>query len=150
MLRDILRQLLTESDNVTHDLYRYLAVVSIAVGLGLSVYSVLKGQPFDMQTFGIPGLSFMTRYARGSDADYSHANSVYMRRDAAGDPPCTTTYQTACPVFGLGWMQPYSCQVSNSRSFLLSPGMLSSGACCRTQARTESARRLATNQTEPS
>lgn len=40
----------------------------------------------DMQTFGIPGLSFMTRYARGSDADYSHANSVYMRRDAAGDP----------------------------------------------------------------
>lgn len=53
MLRDILRQLLTESDNVTHDLYRYLAVVSIAVGLGLSIYSVIKGQPFDMQTFGI-------------------------------------------------------------------------------------------------
>lgn len=53
MLRDIARQLLTESDNVTHDLYRYLAVAAIAVGLGLSIYSVVKGQPFDMQTFGI-------------------------------------------------------------------------------------------------
>lgn len=53
MLRDIIRQLLTESDNVTHDLYRYLAVISIAVGLSLSIYSVVKGQPFDMQTFGI-------------------------------------------------------------------------------------------------
>ncbi|ROL80013.1 porin [Pseudomonas protegens] len=40
----------------------------------------------DMQTLGIPGLSFMTRYGRGSGADYSNANSVYMRRDAAGDP----------------------------------------------------------------
>ncbi|MOA51563.1 Porin D precursor [compost metagenome] len=28
----------------------------------------------------------MTRYARGSDADYSNANSVYMRRDADGNP----------------------------------------------------------------
>lgn len=53
MLRDLLRQLMTDSDNVTHDLYRYLAVVSIAVGLSLSIYSVVKGQPFDMQTFGI-------------------------------------------------------------------------------------------------
>ena len=53
MLRDIIRQLLTESDNVTHDIYRYLAVISIAVGLSLSIYSVVKGQPFDMQTFGI-------------------------------------------------------------------------------------------------
>lgn len=40
----------------------------------------------DMQAYGIPGLSFMTRYARGSDADYSHANAVYMRRDGNGDP----------------------------------------------------------------
>jgi len=40
----------------------------------------------DMQTFGIPGLSFMTRYGKGTGADYSNANSVYMRRDAAGDP----------------------------------------------------------------
>ena len=53
MLRDNIRQLMTDSDNVTHDLYRYLAVISIAVGLSLSIYSVVKGQPFDMQTFGI-------------------------------------------------------------------------------------------------
>ncbi len=40
----------------------------------------------DMSTYGIPGLSFMTRYARGTDADYSNANAVYMRRDADGNP----------------------------------------------------------------
>ncbi|EPJ76284.1 hypothetical protein BMH52_20700 [Pseudomonas sp. BTN1] len=40
----------------------------------------------DMQAFGIPGLSFMTRYAKGWDADYSNANSVYMRRGADGAP----------------------------------------------------------------
>lgn len=28
----------------------------------------------------------MTRYAMGTDADYSDANSVYMRRDADGNP----------------------------------------------------------------
>lgn len=40
----------------------------------------------NMQPFGIPGLSFMTRYAKGWDADYSNANSVYMRRGADGTP----------------------------------------------------------------
>jgi hypothetical protein len=40
----------------------------------------------DMQAFGIPGLSFMTRYGKGTDADYSNANAVYMRRDGAGNP----------------------------------------------------------------
>ncbi|MBV7479337.1 OprD family porin [Pseudomonas sp. PDM31] len=40
----------------------------------------------DMTGYGVPGLSFMTRYARGSDADYSNANSVYMRRDDEGNP----------------------------------------------------------------
>ena len=40
----------------------------------------------DMQPFGIPGLSFMTRYGKGTGADYSDANAVYMRRDAAGNP----------------------------------------------------------------
>jgi len=40
----------------------------------------------DMQAFGIPGLSFMTRYGQGTGADYSNANAVYMRRDAAGAP----------------------------------------------------------------
>ena len=40
----------------------------------------------DMTTYGVPGLSFMTRCGRGSDADYSNANTVYMRRDAEGNP----------------------------------------------------------------
>ncbi|KRP43007.1 porin [Pseudomonas libanensis] len=40
----------------------------------------------DMQAFGIPGLSFMTRYGKGTGADYSNANAVYVRRDAAGNP----------------------------------------------------------------
>jgi len=40
----------------------------------------------DMASYGIPGLTFMTRYALGTDADYSGANTVYMRRDADGNP----------------------------------------------------------------
>ena len=40
----------------------------------------------NMQPFGIPGLSFMARYAKGWDADYSNANSVYMRRGTDGTP----------------------------------------------------------------
>jgi hypothetical protein len=40
----------------------------------------------DMASYGVPGLSFMTRYALGTDADYSNANNVYMRRDADGNP----------------------------------------------------------------
>ena len=49
-----LRDLLTGSDNVTYDLVRLLAVLSIFVGLGLSIYSVvIKGQVFSLQDFGI-------------------------------------------------------------------------------------------------
>lgn len=40
----------------------------------------------DLASYGVPGLSFMTRYGRGSNIDYSDANSVYMRRDADGNP----------------------------------------------------------------
>ncbi len=40
----------------------------------------------NMAAYGVPGLTFMTRYGRGSDADYSNANAVYMRRDGNGDP----------------------------------------------------------------
>jgi len=52
-LRDVARELMTESDGITHDLYRYLSVLSICVGLCLSVFAVYKGQPFAMQDFGI-------------------------------------------------------------------------------------------------
>ena len=40
----------------------------------------------DMEPFGVPGLSFMTRYAQGWDADYTNANEVYMRRGDDGNP----------------------------------------------------------------
>ncbi|WP_236180662.1 OprD family porin [Pseudomonas mosselii] len=40
----------------------------------------------NMAAYGVPGLSFMTRYGRGSDADYSNANAYYMRREDNGDP----------------------------------------------------------------
>ncbi|HQR02485.1 MAG: hypothetical protein JSR19_06930 [Proteobacteria bacterium] len=51
--KDILRQLFTERDNETHDIARWLAALSVLVGLGLNTYAVVKGQPFDMQAFGI-------------------------------------------------------------------------------------------------
>ncbi|MNH22649.1 Porin D precursor [compost metagenome] len=40
----------------------------------------------DMASYGVPGLTFMTRYGRGSDIDYGDANGVYMRRDSEGNP----------------------------------------------------------------
>lgn len=40
----------------------------------------------NMVSYGVPGLSFMMRYGKGTDADYSNANEVYMRRDAEGNP----------------------------------------------------------------
>lgn len=40
----------------------------------------------NMATYGIPGLSFMTRYARGTGADYSNANPFYLRTDDNGAP----------------------------------------------------------------
>jgi len=49
----IVKQLLTESDNETHDLYRWLALLSVAVAIGLSVYSVINGGVWDAQSFGI-------------------------------------------------------------------------------------------------
>lgn len=52
-MRDIVRHLLTESDNRTHDIARYLAALAILVGLALNAYAVIKGQSFDMQAFGI-------------------------------------------------------------------------------------------------
>lgn len=53
-VKDVLRQMMTETDNTTHDLYRYLALASIVVGLGLQIFVIgWRNQPFDMQTFGI-------------------------------------------------------------------------------------------------
>ena len=53
-IRSVFRQLFTESDNITHDLYRYLSVASVVSGIGLQIFAVaVKGQPFDMQAFGV-------------------------------------------------------------------------------------------------
>ena len=53
-LGSVLTDLLTESDNVTHDLYRYLSIAAILTGLGLNIYSVVwQSAKFDMQEFGI-------------------------------------------------------------------------------------------------
>lgn len=49
----IITQLLTGRDNTTHDLGRYIAAASAVTGLGLQVYAVWRGQPFDMQAFGL-------------------------------------------------------------------------------------------------
>jgi len=51
--KDILRQLMTESDNVTHDLYRYLATLSVLVGLGLCIYATVTGKAFSIQDYGV-------------------------------------------------------------------------------------------------
>lgn len=48
----IVKQLLTESDNETHDLYRYLALLSVVVAIGLSIYSVIQGGVFSALDFG--------------------------------------------------------------------------------------------------
>lgn len=44
---------MTESDNITHDLYKYLAVGSIMSSITLSAVSVFKGAVFDPQSYGI-------------------------------------------------------------------------------------------------
>ncbi|MDB5853307.1 MAG: hypothetical protein JWR22_1348 [Herminiimonas sp.] len=52
-MNEFFKQMLTESDNSTADVFRWLAVVSVLVGLGLSIYSVgWQNEKFDMQKFG--------------------------------------------------------------------------------------------------
>ena len=49
-----LKQLLTGKDGETHDIMRWLCLVTCLVALGLEVYvvAVHKSQPFDMMGFG--------------------------------------------------------------------------------------------------
>ena len=48
-----LKQMLTETDNSTADMFRLLALLSILTGLGLMVYSVVwQEQAFNMTEFG--------------------------------------------------------------------------------------------------
>lgn len=53
-MNTVITQLLTGKDGYTHDVVRWLAVLSIVVGLSLAVYVVVwKGQPFSLQDFGL-------------------------------------------------------------------------------------------------
>ena len=52
-IKKIVRDVFTESDNTTHDLYRYLSLFAIIAGIGCQLYAIYKGQKFDMQEFGI-------------------------------------------------------------------------------------------------
>ncbi len=54
MLKNMIRQLFTETDNETQDIARWLAAIAIVCGLGLQIFAVgWHGQPFDMQQFGV-------------------------------------------------------------------------------------------------
>jgi len=52
-MQKIITHLFTETDNKTHDLFRYLCFVSIVVGLGLSIYATIFEKHFDIENFGI-------------------------------------------------------------------------------------------------
>jgi hypothetical protein len=54
-VRRALRQALTGRDNFTVDLYRVLAVVAVAIGIGLEVFVVIwrEGKGFDLQAYGV-------------------------------------------------------------------------------------------------
>lgn len=53
-MKSFLKNLFTEMDGESFDLARVLAACSILAGIGLQVYAVAwKGQPFDMQVFGV-------------------------------------------------------------------------------------------------
>jgi len=49
----VLTQILTGADNETHDMGRYIAILSFMTAFTLEVYSVVKlGKVFDIQAFG--------------------------------------------------------------------------------------------------
>lgn len=53
-IKRIITCMMTESDNRTHDIYRYLSVLAVLIGLGLMIYAVgWKDKVFDMTEFGM-------------------------------------------------------------------------------------------------
>jgi hypothetical protein len=46
-------QILSGNDNVTLEMFRMLACASVLIALGLEVYAVVFGKPFDIQAYGI-------------------------------------------------------------------------------------------------
>lgn len=50
----IMRQMLTGKDNVSANIIKVLAFLSVIVALGLTIFDVVKhGKPFDIQSYGI-------------------------------------------------------------------------------------------------
>jgi hypothetical protein len=49
----LVKDSLTDDSNVTWDMFRVLAVASIAVGFALEAWSIGHGKTFSMQEFGI-------------------------------------------------------------------------------------------------
>jgi hypothetical protein len=49
----ITKNLLTGRDGETHDIGRYAAAASYLTGLGLQIFVVLRGAPFDFTAFGV-------------------------------------------------------------------------------------------------
>jgi hypothetical protein len=84
-----LMQMFTEADNYTQDLFRWLACVAIIIGLGLAVFTVVwKGQPFDMQQYGIGvGVLFVGMGA-----------AVRLKAEIPGTSTATTTVTTTAPT----------------------------------------------------
>lgn len=53
-MKKVFNDWFTEMDNKTYDVTKVLAVVSIATGIGLSIFSVAyKGQAFNYQDYGL-------------------------------------------------------------------------------------------------
>lgn len=52
-MNKILTQLLTEADNATHDIVRWLAFIAVLCGIGLEIYAVITGKAFDLESYGL-------------------------------------------------------------------------------------------------
>lgn len=53
-IKKIIKDWFTEVDNETFDITKVLAVLSIATGIGLAIFSVVyKGQAFSYQDYGL-------------------------------------------------------------------------------------------------
>ena len=73
-----LRDLFTaDADSKVYDLVRVGTGLSLVVGLSLTIYTVWRGDPFDLQQFGI-GIGLILAGGGGAMA---------MRRDREAKPP---------------------------------------------------------------
>lgn len=64
-MKHALVQILSGTDNVTLEMFRMLAALSVLVGLGLEVFAVVWGKAFDMQAYGV-GLGSVLLAAGGA------------------------------------------------------------------------------------